>query len=157
MTEDSQELLGIQFTWTGTAYKASVGLRDFANIQGDPAESLGSAAETYLDAVSRIIEWREDTEKARKDGVKLSARRAWDLGDLIFGLRERLADQGFAVVDLYQHLSEHTGIPYWSHRFTTFRSYIPLRRYIPAGLGWSRVKRRARAEAIDIATNSNAQ
>lgn len=150
MIQEHQELLGIRFDWTGTAYRASVGLSDLSRVQGDPAERLKAAAATYQDSVSRISEWRKETTRAKSYGESLTARRAWDLGDLIIGLRSNIADQGFAIVDLYRHLSEHTGIPYWSHRFATFRTYIPQRTLIPADLGWNRVGKRARAEAIGI-------
>lgn len=150
MIQEHQELLGIRFDWTGTAYRASVGLSDLSRVQGDPAERLKAAAATYQDSVSRISEWRKETTNAKSGGKNLTARRAWDLGDLIIRLRSNMADQGFAIVDLYRHLSEHAGIPYWSQRFATFRTYIPQRTRIPADLGWNRVGKRARAEAIGI-------
>lgn len=150
MIQDRQELLGIRFDWTGAAYRASVGLGDLARIQGDPAELLGAVATTYRDSVSLISEWCKETANAKRCGKNLTARRAWELGDLIIRLRNNMANEGFAIVDLYRHLSEHAGIPYWSHRFVTFRTYIPRSTHIPEDLGWNRVSKRARAEAIRI-------
>ena len=134
----------------GNSFKASVALSDLAAIDGEPSQVLAHASEAYGDFVSRIREWHHASLERQSARVKTTARQAWDLGDLIVQLREQLSAQGFEVVDLYRHLSDHSGISYWSQRFTTFRTYIPERSLIPPDLTWRQIRSQTRSAAETI-------
>lgn len=150
LNDERNAPIGIKFTRNGNSFKASVALSDLAAIDGEPSRVLADASEVYSEFVSQIEEWHRASLERQKSREKTTARQAWDLGDLIIQLRRTLAAQGFEVVDVYRHLSDHSGISYWSQRFTTFRTYIPERGLIPPDLTWRQIRSRTRSAAKSI-------
>lgn len=153
MNVESNRPIGIQFSKNAGTFRASVALSDLAAIDGEPSKVLANAAESYERFVLQIRAWHHASLERQRTREKTTAREAWDLGELIVGLRDQLSAQGFEVVDLYRHLSDHAGIPYWSQRFTTFRTYVPERGLIPPELTWRQIRSRTRSAAEAIASS----
>ena len=143
-------LTGIRFIVGGSGFRGTVALSDLGSLGTDPSATLATAAQTYEAELRRISDWNESIKEHRTEGKTTTAQQAWDLGELILGLNRRLNDQGFGILDLYAHLSDHCGIPSWSHHAVVFRRNVPSRHYIPVELSWRKIRDRAGSEGREI-------
>ena len=138
----------LSFIKRGSSYRASAPLKDLALFRGDPADVMAKATDSYSKALLDIKEWRLRAKASLKSGESLSARHAWELGDIIHKLNEAFANIGCRLEDLYSHLKRHAGLSaYRSSRCVTLRRYVSKVDAIPVDLKWSSMEKSVKATA----------
>ena len=149
-TEDSYAL--VAFKRQGDSFQASTSIRDLALIREDPALILRSAAEIYTKALGEILRWQGDAGVLQRAKTPMSARKAWELGDIVHRLNELLAENGCQLEDLYDHLESHAGVRRkWLSKYVTFRRYVNDRNVIPPDLKWNSVEKVTKSAGQAIA------
>lgn len=142
----------LSFIRRGSSYRASVPLKDLTLLRGDPADVMSTATVIYSKALLDIKDWRLRVKASHQSRESLSARHAWELGDIIHKLNEEIANIGCRLEDLYTHLKRHAGLSaYRSSRCVTLRRYVSKVDAIPVDLKWSSVEKSVRATAHVIA------
>ncbi len=82
----------------------------------------------------------------------MSARVAWELGDILFQLNIGLESLGCRVEHLYDHLEEHVGLsPKRASSFVTLRRYVDDPTLIPEELQWNRILKTVKTTSQSIA------
>ena len=138
----------LSFIKRGSSYRASVPLKDLALFRGDPADVMAKATGIYNKALLDIKEWRQSANASYQSRESLSARQAWELGDIIHKLNEEFANIGCRLEDLYTHLKRHAGLSeYRSSRCVTLRRYVSKVDAIPVDLKWSSMEKSVKATA----------
>lgn len=146
----------VAFKRRGGRYRGSTPLSDLALLSNDPAQTLQAATDVYQTTLKRIQRWRRRAAALNRSRVPLSARQAWELGDIVHGLTATLADHGCQIENLYDHLKRHAGLsPKWLSPFVTLRRYVDTIDAIPTDLKWRNIAKgpKAAAQAL-VATRS---
>ena len=152
MTENRGPLAALEFRRRDGTYRGSVPLGELSLLPNDPAETMRSVTDIYRSALSEIRQWQRETQAIRQSRTPLTARRAWQLGDIIHRLETNLKLHSCHLVDLYGHLSRHAGTTDWLGAFRTFRRYVDDPESIPENLKWNSVAKRAKASGQAIAS-----
>lgn len=156
MTEQRTVYASVAFReHTEGQFRGSVPLGDLALLSDDPAETMRSVAVIYQDALNEIKRWQEDAKPLRQSKTPLSARKAWELGDILHRLNDGLAEHGCCLENPYGHFEQHAGIPYKrAGDFVTFRRYVPAMELIPKDLKWSSVIKTVKSSGQAIAAGT---
>ena len=136
-------------------FRGSVPLSDLALLPDDPAETMHSVAVIYQNALGEIKRWQEDAKSLRKSKTPLSARKAWELGDILRRLDDDLAGYGCQLENPYGHFEQHAGIPYKRvGGFVTLRRYVPDIELIPSDLKWNSIIKTVKSTGQAIAAGT---
>lgn len=151
MSEPGGRLAKIAFKKRGGAYRGSVALGELALLPGDPAAAMQAATGIYQTALSEIRRWQRETQAQRQTKQPLTARRAWELGDILHRLEYGLASYSCRLDDPYGHLRRHVGATRALIPYRTFRRHLDDPESIPADLKWETIAKRAKAAAQSLA------
>ena len=151
VNEGRGPLAALEFKKHDGSYRGSVPLGDLALLPNDPAETMRIVTDIYQNALTEIRHWQQEAKVARRSKTPLSARKAWELGDIVCRLEAALAKHSCRVDGLYDHLAQHAGTPGWLGTFCTFRRYVDDPEAIPEDLKWNSIAKRARAAGQAIA------
>lgn len=110
--------------------------------EADPEIMLREATEIYQGCVSRMRSLLVEIDTLRSNRVLIPARKIWQLGHVIFVLREELARLGLQLDGVYDHLTRDLGVKRkWLEKVVIFRRYIPEEGMIPESLNWGRCEK----------------
>ncbi len=151
MKECSRPLAALEFKKRGGAYRGSVAISELALLPDDPAETMRSVTSVYQNALGEIRQWQQETQALRRSKTPLTARRAWQLGDIVWRLEADLEQYSCRVDNLYDHLAQHAGTPGWLGSFHTFRRYVDALESIPENLKWNDIAKAAKRAGQAIA------
>ena len=144
----------VTFKKRGNAYQGTVLLSNLALLRDDPAETMREVTSIYRGAVTNVKRWQSDIRVLRKSKVPLSARKAWELGDILHKLRTDLAKRGCRLDGLYDHLERHVGLaPRRARSFVTLRRYVENPDSIPENLTWHNMEKTAKSFSRNIVAN----
>lgn len=152
MSESGGRLAKIAFKKRGGAYRGSVALGELALLPGDPAAAMQAATGIYQAAVSEIRRWQRETQAQRQAKQPLTARRAWELGDILHRLESGLASYSCRLDAPYDHLWRHAGATRALIPYRTFRRHLDDPESIPPDLKWETIAKRAKATAQSLAS-----
>ena len=138
-------------------YRGSISLAHLGLLCDDPAKTLGEVTACYAGALNDIAAWRRDVTAMRKEGLQLSARKAWELGDVVNRLTRGLAERNCRLDGLYDHLRRHAGVSEWLAAFVTFRRYVEDVDAIPEDLKWNGLSKRAKTAGQAISNTRPAE
>ena len=151
MSGDCGPLAALEFKKHGGAYRGSVLLDELALLPDDPATTMRAVTLIYQTALSEIRQWQKETQAMRRSKTPLTARRAWQLGDIICRLEADLEQHSCRLNGLYDHLARHAGTSAWLGSFRTFRRYVNDPEAIPENLKWNIISKRSKAAGQAIA------
>ena len=154
MREHKKPYATVAFKKRDSTYQASVPMSDLALLSNDPAETMRAVTAIYRQALSEIRQWQLDTKSVRRSKTPLSARKAWELGDIVYRLETNLAQHSCKLGNVYDHLTRHTKTPGWLGTFVTFRRYVKDMEAIPGNLKWNSIAKKAKTagQAITAGT-----
>lgn len=135
----------VAFKRRGNIYQGSVLLSELPLLSGDPAEKIHTVTTIYHTAVEEIRQWQKDMKSLGKPRTPLLARKAWELGDIVYRLQSDLAKHSFRIENLYDHLARHTGTSRWLRTYVTFRRYVDDINTIPEDLKWNSIVKNSKA------------
>ena len=124
-------------------YRGSVPISDLALLNNDPAETMRAVTDIYRRALSEIRQWQLEAKSIRRSKMPLPARKAWELGDIVYRLEIDLAQHSCKLENTYDHLTRHAKTPGWLGSFVTFRRYVDDKEAIPENLKWNSVAKKA--------------
>ncbi len=151
MSEGRGPLAALDFKKRGGTYRGSVPVGELALLPDDPAETMRTVTAIYQSALDEIHQWQQETQALRRSKTPLSARRAWQLGDIVYRLESDLEQHSCRIDGLYDHLAQHAGTPCWVGSFHTFRRYADDPESIPENLKWNSIAKRAKTAGQAIA------
>lgn len=148
----------VTFKKRGNAYQGTVLLSNLALLRDDPAKTMHEVTFIYRGAVTNVKRWQSDIKSLRKSKVPLSARKAWELGDILHKLTTDLAERGCRLDGLYDHLERHAGLtPRRASSFVTLRRYVEDPGSIPENLKWHNVEKTAKLSSRSIVANPSSR
>ena len=156
MKEESRALASVAFKRRNHIYQGSIPLRDLALLRDDPGDTMRAVTSIYERALREIGSWQKDVKAIRRAKAMLSARKAWELGDIVYRLDGALAEYSCKLEDMYGHLSQHARTVKGLGRYVSFRRYLASADMIPECLMWHSVEKKPKtaaqaiAEAMDI-------
>jgi len=152
---DGDRCVAVEFKKIGGAYRGSVQLRDLSRLQGDPAATLRAAANSYRASLDEIKQWQNDARALRDNRAPLTAKKAWQLGEILHRMQTRLAMHGCKLQSVYDHLERHAGLhPKRAAEFIAFRKHIDDEALIPPDLNWHRIVKTVKSSAAEIAARA---
>ena len=114
----------------------------------DPEAALAHASEVYGQSVAAMQSALRDIEAARASRRLIPARKVWQLGHIIFELKDELAELGLQLDGMYNHLSRDLPVKKkWLEKVVIMRRYIPEQAMIPETLNWGRCEKGTRRVA----------
>lgn len=155
MTDRKKSYAAIIFKRRGSTYQGSVPIRDLALLRGDPAETMRVVTDIYQRALAEIKQWQRDVKSPRQSKTPLSAKKAWELGDIIYSLKADLAEHACQLENLYDHLTRHAGTSTWLRQYVTFRRYVDNVDAIPDDLKWNNIAKTAKSAGLSIAVRDS--
>lgn len=142
----------VAFTRRGGSFRASAPLSDLALLRNDPAQTMREVTDTYERALREIRVWQLEVETLRKSRVPLSAKKAWELGNIVFRLNADLAVHGCRLEKPYDHLKRHANLsPKWLTQYVTLRRCIDDVDTIPSDIRWNSIMKSVKAGVQSIA------
>ena len=144
MNDSRGPLAALEFTKRDGTYRGSVPVSELALLPDDPAETMRAVTVIYQCALEEIRQWQQETQSLRGSKTPLPARKAWQLGDVVYRLEVNLEQHSCRIVGLYDHLAQHAGTPGWLGSFHTFRRYVNDPESIPDNLKWNSIAKRAK-------------
>ena len=143
-----EQLFFVSFDRRGDQFVGLLPVEAALTVADDPESLLCKAATAYGRSVCRMRVIVAEIESVRSSRQPISARMVWDLGDLVFRLRNALANLSLQVDDLYGHLVRDIGVPQKRlEKVVTLRRYVPKRTLIPKDLNWGRCEKGTRTVA----------
>lgn len=152
MSKPGGRLAKIAFKKRGGGYRGSVALGELSLLPGDPAAAMQAATGIYQTALSEIRRWQRETQAQRQTKQPLTARRAWELGDILHRLEIGLAWYSCRLDGPYDHLWRHAGTTRALIPYRTFRRHLNDPESIPSDLKWETIAKRAKAAAQSLAS-----
>ena len=147
----SKARASVAFKRRNHTYQGSIPLRDLGLLRDDPGETMRVVTNIYGRALCEIRSWQMDVKAIRRSKAMLSARKAWELGDIVYRLDDALAEYSCKLEDMYGHLSQHAKTVKGLGRYVSFRRYLPDANVIPEFLTWHSVEKKPKTAAQAIA------
>lgn len=133
---------------SGGHFKAFVSVEGIMLMKGDPEPVLQKAAELYTNALTNMRRLIVDIEAYRAHRKPVSARMIWELGEIIFQLRNELQALFLQLDDVYAHLVRDLRVKRkWLEKVIILRRYLPKEDMIPQNLNWGRLEKGTRRHA----------
>lgn len=151
MSERKESYAAVAFKRRGGTYQGSVPLKDLALLHDDPAQTMHAVTDIYQRALREIRQWQKDAESVRQSRVVLSARKAWELGDIVHRLNTDFAKHSCRLENLYDHLARHAGTSGWLSQYVTLRRYVNDVESIPESLTWNSIAKKVKPASQAIA------
>jgi len=146
MTSDALPFVSIERRDTG--YIASLSLEGLLSLPMDVERLLRRAAASYGESTTVMRSLVSHIEDDRSNRKPISARRIWELGDIIFTLIATLEKLSLQLDGVYAHLTRDLGVRrMWLEKVIIFRRYVPRKDLIPENLRWGRCARTPRRVA----------
>ena len=148
----------VTFKKRGNAYRGTVFLSNLALLRNDPAETMREVTVIYQKAIADVRSWQSDVSPLRRSRVPLSARKAWELGDILHKLRTDLAQHGCRLDGLYNHLERHVGLtPRRASSFMTLRRHVEDPDSIPKNLKWHSMEKTVKSSCQAFVANPSSR
>jgi len=144
-------MIGIIFKPKKDFFQASISIHDMNNLLGNTNDLLEKSSSIYISVLEKMKRIIEKNNNRRKAGKFVPAKLMWKLGDEIFSLVNKLAEDNLELEDLYGHLKRDLKISRSSiEKVIIFRRYIPICSNIPPNLNWGSVRESPKKNAFKI-------
>ena len=114
----------------------------------EPEILLQKATKIYENALKKMASIVSEIKKSRVNRTPVSARKIWQLGNVIFKLRDELEKIGLEIDGIYDHLPRDLEVKRkWLEKVIILRRYLPDIKLIPESLSWGRCEKSTRRKA----------
>ena len=132
----------VSFEPANGAFQAFLSIHTALNGDSDPEDLAREAGAVYERLVGQMRSAVEEIDALRRTHTLVSARRVWQLGDLVFRLTRELADLDLELDGVYEHLTRDLGVKRkWLEKVIILRRYIDNVSVIPERLNWGRCEK----------------
>jgi hypothetical protein len=145
---NSNKLTFVAFEPRNGRFLALLSVEGLIFGEKDPDLILQDAAKIYGDSILKLRSLIREINAVRIARKNISARKIWEIGDVIFVLKDRLEKISLQIDNIYSHLVRELGVKRkWLEKVVTFRRYIPSKELIPKSLNWGRCEKGTRRVA----------
>jgi hypothetical protein len=142
----------ISFEVTNGKYRGCLSIDTAVTGDTNPDMKIRKALKLYLKYLRKLRLLIAHIEAKRRKREYISARKMWEVGDLIFELKDALAAISLQLDGLYYHLVRDLGVKRkWLEKAIIFRRYIPEANIIPPALNWGKCEKGTRKVALGLA------
>lgn len=118
------------------------------NIETNPEVLTRKAAITYARAIRRMRKLMSRINTARAARKPIPARAVWEVGNMVFSLRDDLEKLSLQLNGVYSHLTRDIGVKrQWLEKAIILRRYLPNKILIPDNLNWGQCEKGTRRVA----------
>lgn len=118
------------------------------SMESDPSSVLQNAADSYSRSIRTMRLLLAEIQAFRKNHTPTPARKIWQLGDTMFGLRDNLEHISLQIDGFYDHLVRDLGVKRkWLEKVVILRRYLVKEELIPSSLNWGRCEKGTRKVA----------
>ena len=141
----AKELVFVTVEPSDSHFRAFLSVEGLMSMKGDPEPLLQKVAKLYENALINMGRLIADIEANRAHRKPVPARMIWELGDIIFQLRDQLEILSLQLDDLYAHLVRDLCVKRkWLEKVIILRRYLPSEDLIPQHLNWGRLEKGTR-------------
>ena len=117
----------------------------------DPQMVLQEAINVYTQAIAKLQSILKELELIKSRRETIPARKIWQIGNVIFKLKDSLEILGLQLDSMYKHLTRDLGVKKkWLEKVIILRRYIENEEIIPQSLNWGRCEKGTRKVAKKI-------
>jgi hypothetical protein len=144
----TENLAFVSFEPRDSKFVAFMSMQQVIFIERDSELVLREAAEVYGRLIRKMRSLVTEIRTHRVNHTLLPARTIWELGDIIFELKEELDRQSLQIDGLYEHLIRDLGVKRkWLEKVVIFRRYLPSKDLVPKSLNWGQFEKGTRHKA----------
>lgn len=144
----SNKLTLVLFEPRNGAFIGFMSIEGLISIEGDPELVLRKAAKLYEHSIVMMRSLIAEMDAFRASRKPVPARKIWQLGNVIFEMREELERLSLQLDGFYDHLVRDLGVKRkWLEKVIIFRRYVPEEELIPQSLNWGRCEKGTRKVA----------
>ena len=132
----------VSFEPANGAFRAFLSMDAALDGDTDPQDLAREAVAVYQRQVGHLRAAVHQIDALRKTRRRVSARKVWQVGDLVFRLTRELADLELELDGLYDHLTRDVGVKRkWLEKAVILRRYVDDVSLIPQSLNWGRIEK----------------
>lgn len=114
----------------------------------EPEILLQKSIKIYENALKKMASIISEIKNSRANRTPVSARKIWQLGNVIFKLRDELEKIDLEIDGIYDHLPRDLEVKRkWLEKVIILRRYLPDIKLIPESLSWGRCEKSTRRKA----------
>jgi len=114
----------------------------------EPEILLQKSIKIYEKTLKKMASIISDINNSRANRTPVSARKIWQLGNVIFKLLDELEKIGLEIDGIYDHLPRDLEVKRkWLEKVIILRRYLPDIKLIPESLSWGRCEKSTRRKA----------
>lgn len=141
----------ISFEPKDKGFTAFLSMEGLISGEKDPELILQDATKLYEQAVKNIRLILKEIEAMRANHKRIPARKVWQLGNIIFELKDGLEKLSLQIDNIYSHLVRDLKVKRkWLEKVITLRRYISKEELIPETLNWGSCEKGTRRVAERI-------
>jgi len=138
----------ISFKPINDKFKGYLSIEVVFDGKKEPDKIINKATKIYKKNVEKMISIVDFTKKLRANHTLVPARKIWQLGNIIFKLKDELELLDLEIDGIYDHLTRDLKVKKkWLEKVIIFRRYIPDVNIIPEALNWGRFEKGTRRKA----------
>jgi len=132
----------VSFEPANGAFRAFLSIHAALDGDTDPEELAQEAVAVYERQIRQMRAAVDQIDALRTTRRLVSARRVWQVGDLVFQLTRELADLHLELDGVYEHLTRDLGVKRkWLEKAVILRRYVDDVSLIPESLNWGRIEK----------------
>ena len=115
----------VSFEPIDSDFQAQLSLESALQYDGDAPVLANRAADIYATHIAKMRHVCAHLSALRRERQRIPALLMWELGDVIFALRDELTSVGLEVDDVYAHLTRDLEVRRkWLEKVIIFRRYV---------------------------------
>lgn len=138
----------VSFEPINDRFRGYLSIEIVLSTEKEPEILLKKSTKIYENALTKMASIVSDIKNSRANRTPVSARKIWQLGNVIFKLRDELEELGLEIDGIYDHLPRDLEVKRkWLEKVIILRRYLPDIKLIPESLNWGRCEKSTRRKA----------
>lgn len=151
-----KKLSFVSFEFKNNHFFASLAIDDFIISTSNQEKLLIKASRIYEYSIKIMLINVSEIQLFRNERKTISARKVWELGDLIFRLTHKFENIALQIDGLYEHLVRDLNVNRkWLEKVITLRRYLPKKTLIPKNMSWGECEKGTRKVAERLLNKTN--
>ena len=136
-------LILITFEPSNDYFTGFVEIESISSLGKNPERIIDKGSKIYGSSLKKMRTLLANVKSVKKGKRRLVlAKDIWLLGDAIFELKSKLANESLELNDLYSHLVRDLQVKRkWLEKVIIFRRYVSKMTLIPKSVNWGRFEK----------------
>lgn len=144
----NKKLIFVSFKPINGKFRGYLSIEVALSSEIEPEILLQKATKIYENALTKMAFFISEIKNSRVNHTLVAARKIWQLGNVIFTLRDELEEIGLEIDGIYDHLTRELDVKRkWLEKVIILRRYLPDINLIPESLSWGRCEKGTRRKA----------